>query len=430
MPLTPKFLLPLAMLASLPTICLAELPLKLTPAYPALTFDDNATALAITPGPQRRAVVAFQRGQIRVLPQDKESGDAPLFLDLREKMREETGFEEGLHGLAFHPSFATERRVFLCYSQRDPRRTVVSEFKVSSEGPLRADPESEQVLLDLPHPLGNHYGGGIAFGPDGFLYISIGDGGVRDDPYRLGQNLWTLHGKILRIDINGRKGSQPYLIPADNPFVDKQEIRDEIWAFGFRNPWGMSFDKKTGTLWCGDVGQDSWEEVNLVKRGGNYGWSEREGPARFTNRAQAPEEGTGFIDPIHSYDHTQGISITGGFVYRGKRLRGLQGSYLFGDWGTGIIWSLAWDRKTGSAIGTRTLYTTTPDSGRFNPTVIAADTTGEPLFFSHSPSVIYTLTEPLLADAEISEEPSVEEPPSPEDATELPGEMESDESES
>lgn len=428
--LTPKFLLPLAMLASLPTISRADLQLKLSPAYPALSFDDNATALAITPGPQKKAVVAFQRGQIRVLPQDKESADAPLFLDLREKMLEETGFEEGLHGLAFHPSFTTERRVFLCYSQRDPRRTVVSEFKVSTDGPLRADPASEQVLLDLPHPLGNHYGGGIAFGPDGFLYISIGDGGVRDDPYRLGQNLWTLHGKILRIDINGRTKSQPYRIPPDNPFVDKQEIRDEIWASGFRNPWGMSFDKKTGTLWCGDVGQDSWEEVNLVKPGGNYGWSEREGPARFTSRLQTTEEGTGFIDPIHSYDHTQGISITGGFVYRGKRLRGLQGNYLFGDWGTGIIWALAWDQKEGKAIGTRTLYTTTPDSGRFNPTVIAADVAGEPLFFSHSPSVIYTLTEPLLADAEISEEPSVEEPPTPEDATEIPGEPEPDESES
>ncbi|GAA5116565.1 PQQ-dependent sugar dehydrogenase [Luteolibacter yonseiensis] len=418
------------MVACLPTVSRADLQLKITPAYPALSFDDNATALAITPGKNPRAVVAFQRGQIRVLPEDKDSADAPLFLDLREKMREETGFEEGLHGLAFHPSFATERRVFVCYSQRDPRRTVLSEFKVPAEGPLRADPASEQVLLDLPHPIGNHWGGGIAFGPDGYLYISIGDGGVRDDPYRLGQNLWTLHGKILRIDINGRTSFQPYKIPPDNPFVDKQEIRDEIWATGFRNPWGMSFDKVTGTLWCGDVGQDAWEEVNLVKAGGNYGWSEREGPARFEARANAPQENTTFIDPIHSYAHSEGISVTGGFVYRGKRFRGLKGSYLFGDWGTGIIWSLSWNPKDGTAIGTKPVYTTTPDGIRFNPTVIAADAAGEPLFFSHSPSIIYTLADSLLADAEISEDAQVEEPPTPEDATELPGDPETTEGES
>jgi glucose/arabinose dehydrogenase len=425
-----KFLLLLATMVSPSAASAQQLPLKLTPAYHALSFDDNATALAITPGDEPRAVVAFQRGQIRVLPQDRNSAEAPLFLDLREKMREETGFEEGLHGLAFHPSFATEKRVFLCYSQRDPKRTVLSEFKVFADGPLRADPASEQILLDLPHPLGNHFGGGIAFGPDGFLYIGIGDGGVRDDPYRLGQNLWTLHGKILRIDINGRTHSQAYRIPPGNPFADKQEIRDEIWASGFRNPWGMSFDKTTGTLWCGDVGQDSWEEINLVKPGGNYGWSEREGPARFTSRAHTTEEGGGFIDPIHSYPHSEGISVTGGYVYRGKRLRGLQGNYLFGDWGTGIIWALSWDEKEGTALGTRALYATPPDTIRFNPTVIAADAEGEPLFFSHSPSVIYTLTEPLLADAETSEDPQVEEPPTPEDATETPAEQEATEGES
>lgn len=421
-----KFLLPLAILAVLSAASAAEIQLKLSPAYPALSFDDNATALALTPGKDRRAVVAFQRGQVRVLPENRESAEAPMFLDLREKMREEKDFEEGLHGLAFHPSFATERRVFLCYSQRNPRRTVLSEFKVSADGPLHADPASERILLDLPHPLGNHWGGGIAFGPDGFLYIGIGDGGVRDDPYRLGQNLWTLHGKILRIDVNGKTGGLPYRIPPNNPFAEKQEVRDEIWATGFRNPWGMSFDKATGTLWCADVGQDAWEEVNLVKPGGNYGWSEREGPARFAPRPQMTEVATAYIDPIHSYAHSEGISVTGGYVYRGKRLRGLQGSYLFGDWGLGKIWALSWDPTKSTAAGVSQLYASTPESPRLNPTVIAADSSGEPLIFSHSPSVIYTLREPsLLADAETAaEDPQVEVPPTPGNATDPPGEPE------
>lgn len=381
--------------------------MHLVPAYPNLVLDDNATAAAIPPDGSRHIVVALQRGQVRTLPEDKNGTEAPMFLDLREKMRTETGFEDGLHGLAFHPRFAKERRVYVCYTQSDPRRTVLSEFTVPDGGAFRADVGSERTVLEFPHPLGNHWGGGITFGPDGFLYLGIGDGGLRDDPYRLGQNLWTLHGKILRIDVDGREPGLPYGIPKDNPFAAVQEVRSEIWAYGFRNPWGMSFDRSTGTLWCADVGQDSWEEVNLVKKAANYGWSEDEGPDRFSRRKDSPQEAGPFVGPIHSYPHSEGISITGGYVYRGRRLPSLRNGYLFGDWGSGKIWALSWDGKSGTAAGNKLLYASTPDTPRFNPTVISADNNGEPLLFSHSPAVIFTLCETrLLAD---SEEESPEE---------------------
>lgn len=398
----------------------ADLPLQLAPAYPNLTFDDNATAAAIVPDQSSRVVVAFQRGQIRVLPEDRNAAAAPLFLDLREKMRTETGFEDGLHGLAFHPDFATRRKVYLCYTQQSPRRTVLSEFPMKDSGDFVADPAAERVLMEFPHPLANHWGGGIAFGPDGYLYVGIGDGGMRDDPYRLSQNLWTLHGKILRLDVNATSEGLAYRIPADNPFADKQEVRGEIWAYGIRNPWGMSFDKTTGTLWCADVGQDAWEEVNLITPGGNYGWSEREGPRRFA--ARSGDEPAGLIDPLHSYGHAEGISITGGFVYRGKRLHSLEGNYLFGDWGSGKVWALAWNPKTSTAGEVRQLYASTPESPRFNPTVIAADAQGEPLIFSHSPSVIFTLEHPhLLAEAEEMDEIPQDAIPAAEDPTDPPG---------
>lgn len=390
-----------------------EAPLRLVRAFPNLVFDDNAAAAAVTPDAAKRTVLALQRGQLRVLPEDREASEAPLFLDLREKMKEETEFEEGVHGLAFHPNFASTRRVYLCYSQRGPRRTVLSEFVVPEGSELRADPRTERVILEYPHPLGNHWGGGIAFGPDGMLYVAIGDGGLRDDPYRLGQNLWSLHGKILRLDVDGRSAGLAYRIPADNPFGSRQETRDEIYAYGLRNPWGMSFDRETGTLWCGDVGQDRWEEINVIKPGGNYGWSERDGPARLTAREAAPEEGGPYIDPIHAYGHEEGISITGGFVYRGARLPSLQGQYLFGDWGMGKLWALSWNPATAASTGVRPIFLPEGDL-RINPTVISRDAEGEPLIFSHSPSVIYTLEEQtVLAESEVTEEPGVEPLPDP-----------------
>lgn len=378
----------------------------LTLAFPNLVFDDAATAAAVVPDGTGRVVVALQRGQVKVLPKDRKAGEATMFLDFRERMKEETEFEEGLHGLVFHPRFKENRKFYLCYSQRSPRRTVLSEMRVAEGEEFRADSRTERVLLEYPHPLGNHWGGGLAFGRDGKLYVGIGDGGLRDDPYRLGQNLWSLHGKILRLDVDGRTGGLGYGIPADNPFADRQEVRGEIWAIGFRNPWGMAFDRKTGRLWCADVGQEKWEEVNVIRKGENYGWGERDGPERMAARQGEPEAAGPFVDPAHAYGHEEGISITGGYVYRGKRLPAMQGRYLFGDWGMGKLWSLGWDEAAGKVTDVKLMFAKdgTAYPG-FNPTAIASDGRGEPLIFSHYPSVIFTLREPgSLANAEEGEE--------------------------
>lgn len=405
----------LVMLAAASAQSPGESRVELVLAYPNLTMDDNASAAAVVPDGSQRVALGLQRGQILLLPGDRDAGSAPLLLDLREKLRDETEFEEGLHGVAFHPDFKSNGRFYVCYTQRGPRRTVLSEFVVSNPAAPQVDPRSERVLLEYPHPLGNHWGGGITFGPDGYLYLGIGDGGLRDDPYGLGQNLWSLHGKILRLDVNTRSGTLAYGIPADNPYAEPQEIRSEIWATGFRNPWGMAFDKATGTLWCGDVGQDRWEEVNIIERGANYGWSEHEGPERLAARNGYPERPGPFVAPIHAYPHSDGISITGGFVYRGKRLPALSGHYLFGDWGVGKLWALGWNPKDHSAQGLRLLHDRVGDAPAINPTVIIADAKGEPLIFSHHPSQAYTLKEPQTLASSTEEDEVEDSPGEPED---------------
>ncbi|RYD18106.1 MAG: glucose sorbosone dehydrogenase [Verrucomicrobiaceae bacterium] len=419
-----------AVLALIPLVStgFAQRAVEVVPAFPALVLDDNAAASAVVPGADGRVVVALQRGQVRVLPGDRNAMEAPMFLDLREKMKEETDFEEGVHGIAFHPRFAENRRVYLCYSQRGPRRTVLSEFMVPEGDAFRADPRTERVVLEYPHPLGNHWGGGIAFGPDGYLYVGIGDGGLRDDPYRLAQNLWSLHGKILRLDVDTRSAGLGYGIPKDNPFADKQEIRGEIWASGFRNPWGMAFDSVSKDLWCADVGQDRWEEINVVRKGGNHGWSEREGPGRFELRAGAAEEGGPFVEPVHSYSRNDGICITGGYLYRGERLPRLKDHYLYGDWGAGKLWILNPAAAAGKSPEVTLIHPTPGSQTAINPTLISMDGDGEPLVFAHHPSAIFTLQEAqVLADAEVEESVIEEMTPAPTEGTELPGDPEVEE---
>jgi quinoprotein glucose dehydrogenase len=226
---------------------------------------DSPVAMAVMPLPEPRHVIMQQRGEVWLLPQDEILGTPELFLDFREQLKKVILFEEGFHGMAFHPDFAQNGLFYISYSTVDPRRTVISEMRVTEGNPHQADPSTERVLLELPHIMANHFAGGLAFGPDDKLYIAVGDGGMRDDPYRLAQNPFSLHGKLLRIDVDARTGNLPYGIPADNPFADKQEWRPEIWALGLRNPWGFAFDRVTGQLWLADVGQDIWEEVNLIK---------------------------------------------------------------------------------------------------------------------------------------------------------------------
>lgn len=357
--------------------------------WPGHSFD-CPVALAVTPEYPPREVVLLQRGQVWLLPEDRVQGEPELILDLREKIKSAMLFEEGCHGLAFHPDFANNGRLYISYSAADQRRSVLSEFRLASVSPLRVDPESERVLMEVPHAMANHFGGGLAFGPDKKLYFAIGDGGIRDDPYRTAQHPLMLLGKMLRLDVDTHSGSLPYGIPADNPFADKQDIRPEIFALGLRNPWGFSFDTKTGDLWLADVGQDLWEEVNIIRKGANYGWSDRDGPASAFFHSQPFLADRIYTEPIFAYTHAEGVSVTGGFVYHGERLSRLTNSFLCGDWGHGTLWALRYNSDASHVTERLTLIKRGQDSPPFNPTMISAGADGEPLIMSQE-GAIYAL---------------------------------------
>ncbi|HEX5442323.1 MAG TPA: PQQ-dependent sugar dehydrogenase, partial [Pirellulales bacterium] len=224
-----------------------------------------------------------------------------------------------------------------------PHTSVISRFRVSKDDPNRADPASEEEILRIGQPYWNHNGGTMVFGPDGYLYIGLGDGGKRDDPHGNGQNLGTLLGSILRIDVDHRDVGKAYAIPKDNPFVGRPGARGEIWAYGVRNIWRMAFDRKTGKLWAADVGQDIWEEIDLIVRGGNYGWNLREATHKFGPKGADPRPD--LIEPIYEYHHDAGKSITGGQVYRGQRVPELAGAYLYADYITGQVYALRYDEQ-------------------------------------------------------------------------------------
>jgi glucose/arabinose dehydrogenase len=331
-----------------------------------------------------RRVVVEQRGKILLLPSDPNASSAPVFLDISGR-KPFTSNEEGLLGFAFHPAFKTNRKVYIYYSLTNPRRTLVSEWQVSAEDANSVNPGSERILFEQPQPYPNHKGGCIAFGPDGFLYVSLGDGGSANDPHGNGQNLQTMLGKILRIDVDARAGDKSYGIPKDNPFVGAGDgVRGEIWAYGLRNAWRFSFDRATGDLWAGDVGQNKFEEVHIISRGGNYGWNWREGFHAFKTNT-APPGTAKFIEPIIEYPHlpaydkssthSPGLSITGGYVYRGKKLPALQGAYVYGDFSMGTIWAL---RRDGEKVAeSAALYSTPKGTLPRNVASFAEDLAGE-----------------------------------------------------
>jgi glucose/arabinose dehydrogenase len=280
-----------------------------------------------------------------------------------------------LLSMAFHPGFNTNGLFYVYYNQQDPRRSVISEFRVSATDSNRADLKSERILLEVPQPYaGNHKGGEINFGPDGYLYIVLGDGGLGYDPFNNGQNTASFLAKMLRIDVNSRTwvGSDAqrhqlqYGIPRDNPFIKEPEmngfgVRREIWAYGLRNAWRYSFDRQTGDLWAGDVGQDLWEEVDLIVKGGNYGWCAREATHYF----KPSPPGAQYIDPVMEYphdvrllpqsafpDHSIGLCVVGGYVYRGKKYPSLQGVYVYGDYALGTIWGFRYENGKVTQSGT------------------------------------------------------------------------------
>ncbi|GEM46524.1 PQQ-dependent sugar dehydrogenase [Deinococcus cellulosilyticus] len=278
-----------------------------------------------------RLFVVQQVGLIRIVKNGKLVSEP--FLDIRSLTR--AGGEQGLLGLAFAPDYEKSGFFFVNYTDRNGNTQVVR-YKVS-KNPDVADAKSAQKVISVDQPYANHNGGHLAFGKDGYLYIGLGDGGSGGDPQNHGQNLNSLLGKMLRLDVS----ALPYKIPKDNPFVGK-DGKDEIWAYGLRNPWRYSFDRQTGDLWIADVGQNALEEVNVQKassKGGeNYGWRLMEG-TRCYNPSDNCDRGN-LVKPVHEYPRSEGVSITGGVVYRGKAIADLKGTYLFGDFGTGKLWGL------------------------------------------------------------------------------------------
>ncbi|MEX1223691.1 MAG: PQQ-dependent sugar dehydrogenase, partial [Pirellulales bacterium] len=340
------------------TACAAEppqikpLPVASEQAFPNLTFD-RALLLTYAPDDSDRIFVGEQRGKIYVFENDQDVQEKKLFLDFSDKVTyKDTENEEGFLGLAFHPNYKENGEFFVYYTTSDaPHTSVVSRFTVSAVDPNKADPESEVELMRIPQPFWNHNGGTIVFGPDGYLYIALGDGGKANDAFKTSQDLTSLLATILRIDVDNKQGDLNYAIPADNPFVDRDDARGEIWAYGLRNPWRIAFDPKTGVLWCADVGQDLWEEVNLIVKGGNYGWNLREGMHPFEKGGRASGPRPDLIEPIYEYHHDEGKSITGGNVYRGSRVPALQGKYLLADYVTGFHRALDYDYETGELKG-------------------------------------------------------------------------------
>lgn len=344
-------------LAGLALFTLSVLMLGLTAFMPAeLETSENASISSVTQSlrwepvatgilaPVGMATTAALPGQLFVLSQPGKvfriglDGKQTLVADLTtDVLLPNAGYDErGLLGMAFHPEFAKNRRVFLHYSRAKKgdginHESVVAEFKLEADQTISS--KGKDILV-LNQPNSNHNGGDLAFGPDGFLYISFGDGGGQGDKFGTignAQNLEVLLGKILRIDVDKVPVGKTYGIPKDNPFLTTANARPEIWAYGFRNPWRISFDKQTGQLFTGDVGQDKWEEVNIVEKGKNYGWRLMEGLHCY-NPANDCQQGKDLVPPINEYSHAEGVSVTGGYVYRGKAITGLQGHYVFGDW--------------------------------------------------------------------------------------------------
>jgi glucose/arabinose dehydrogenase len=299
---------------------------------------DKITHIANAGDNSGRLFVVEQRGRIIII-----KGNAPQktpFLNIADRVS--CCGERGLLSVVFPYDYADKRYVYVDYTDRSGD-TVVSRFHLTAD-PDRADPRSEEIILTVKQPFSNHNGGQLAFGPDGFLYIGLGDGGSAGDPYNNGQNPGSLLGKILRIDTE--TGIRPYAIPPGNPFANRKGHRPEIWAMGLRNPWRFSFDRLAGDLFIADVGQNRYEEVDFQPKssagGENYGWNIMEGNHCYKSKKC---DSAGLVPPVAEYDHSRGCSITGGMVYRGKQFPALLGIYLYGDYCSGRIWGL---RRSGS----------------------------------------------------------------------------------
>lgn len=306
--------------------------LYLIKAFPNLSFNqpvdfqsDNANKSII--------YIVEQTGVIKSFVNSPDTSSSSVVLDLTSKIL--SGGERGLLGLAFHPNFKQNGLFYVDYTAKPDGRTVIAQYTMQNGV---VSPDSEKIILEVTQPYSNHNAGQIMFGLDNYLYITLGDGGSGGDPHGNGQNPATLLGSILRINIDHSSINRNYTIPIDNPFVNNTlGYRQEIYAYGLRNPWRISQDPKTGTIWAGDVGQNKYEEVDIIQKGKNYGWNTMEGFSCYNPSTNCNK--TGLQEPITDYSHSDGIAITGGYVYRGN-ISSLYGNYIFGDYGSGKIWSI------------------------------------------------------------------------------------------
>ncbi|HEX5638146.1 MAG TPA: PQQ-dependent sugar dehydrogenase, partial [Gammaproteobacteria bacterium] len=330
--------------------------------------------------------VAEQGGVIRTFLSNDTS--STVFADLRDRV-DTNGGEKGLLGMAFHPNFASNNYIYVYYSGNDndsatDHSSYISRFTATSATVLNIN--SEYNIITIGQPYGNHNGGNILFGADGYLYIGMGDGGSGGDPQNYAQNINSLLGKMLRIDVNNTSTGKNYAIPGDNPYAGATAGADEIFALGLRNPWRWSFERGTNNLIAGDVGQDNWEEVDIITRGGNYGWRCYEGNHNATTSGCAAQ--SAYIAPIHEYDHNTGYSITGGYVYTGS-IQSLAGHYIFSDYGPGPIWAIS------DPFGTPVVRELINDSTTSSTSIssFAEDAAGEIYVLRHSGTgYIYKIT--------------------------------------
>ncbi len=303
------------------------------------------------PNQPDRLYVTEKGGAIKIIEPGSTSANPTPFLELAVN-----DFSEmGVLSMDFHPDFPDDPRVYVHYSPEGPLLTRISEFTLDSNNPDIADPASERIIYEKEQSQANHNGGQVTFGPDGYLYFSIGDGGEQGDPTNDAQTLSTHYGKVMRVDITP-SGNLEYTIPADNPFVNNPEALPEIWAYGFRNPWRFSFDSATDVMYLGDVGQNAWEEIDIVMGGGNYGWRPMEGNHCFaqddcdTSAGPNQENADGYIAPIHDYGGAN-RSVSGGYVYHSCEVPGWDGRYYFADYVLGDLYALIWDGTNVDYLG-------------------------------------------------------------------------------
>ncbi len=347
--------------------------ISLVEAFPNLAFS-SPLYLAAVPGEDRLAVVE-QGGRILVFDRVSTTSNSRVVFDLSARVL--FSGEQGLLGLAFDPGFNQNRFLYVHYSMDSPRRSVIARFTWDAVSDL-VDLTSEKTVLEINQPFSNHNGGMLAFGPEGFLYIAMGDGGSGGDPQNNAQNMNTFLGKMLRIDVTPQNPMDAYDIPADNPFVNQSGVLPEIWASGLRNPFRFSFDRQTGELWLGDVGQGNLEEIDLISKAGNYGWRVFEGTQPFDGSANSLPD-SAFTPPIVEYDHSEGVAVIGGYVYRGSQIPSLLGVYLYSDFGSGTVWALNFD---GSSPVSNTIIATASA-----PTSFGEDNDGEMYLVSRGGSI-------------------------------------------